>query len=58
MGQIDKVKFQAALDKTTADLKARGKTLQEDADDAKTAALEKMKQTHKDPAYAKMFDEK
>ncbi len=58
MGQIDKAKFQAALDKVNAELEADGKTLQDRADETKTAALEKMKKTHTDPAYAKMFNEK
>ncbi len=58
MAQIDKAKFQAGIDAMNADLAKRGKTMQEAADEDKTAALEKMKKVHSDPAYAKMFDEK
>lgn len=58
MTMLDNKKLQAGLDVLTADLAKRNKTMQEVADEDKTAALEKMKATTNDPAYAKLFDEK
>lgn len=58
MGQIDKAKFQAGIDAMNADLAKRGKTMQEAADEDKTAALDKMKTLKDDPAYAKIFNDK
>lgn len=58
MAMLDNKKLQAGLDVLNADLAKRNKTMQEVADEDKTAALEKMKATTNDPAYAKLFDEK
>lgn len=58
MGQIDKAKFQAGIDAMNSDLVKRGKTMQEAADEDKTAALAKMKTLKDDPNFVKIFNEK
>jgi len=58
MAMLNKDRLQTGLDVLNADLAKRNKTMQEVADEDKTAALEKMKATTNDPAYAKLFDEK
>jgi hypothetical protein len=58
MALLDKEKLKAGLAVLNADLEKQGKTLQQVADEQKTAALANMKTLNDDPAYAKLWNEK
>lgn len=58
MALLDKAKLKDGLATLNAELDKNGKTLQQVADENKTAALENMKALNDDPKYAKLWNEK